>query len=401
MHVCFLLGAGVSFDLLPRSRKITEIVESGACDDLRVCRHSDGSYDLAPPGPNFDLDKHHVENAIKLLEWLKCRFWMAPPPDYEWYFYACQQLYDGIMGNQENALLEPVLAEFEKATSKLAPGPLSEGAAQPDRILREVMRYIKGIVWLAPAPTTPLRSRGLDRAFRAVVQACDDLTSGQLSVITLNHDTLLEQAFERARLRFEDGFGTPEAKFRENSSPASVRFWRGYQGTRNRHRVIKVHGSIDWWRLRPEGADWSGERMARCAIPPLRLSRHGKAWDTLAPRPEMLVGTFNKVFDYSRPFNLQRYAAAYDSLSHSDALVIAGYSFRDQGVNGLLTDWYYSKQGRKLAVISPDLVGSTPPHTARGAISGKWADWVKSGRLTPMPQKFANATWSAIRSVVT
>jgi hypothetical protein len=61
-----------------------------------------------------------------------------------------------------------------------------------------------------------------------------------------------------------------------------------------------------------------------------------------------LVGTFNKVMDYTRPFHLQHYAVMRRALLMSTALVIAGYSFRDKAVNGLITDWYYSRGARPL-----------------------------------------------------
>ena len=47
---------------------------------------------------------------------------------------------------------------------------------------------------------------------------------------------------------------------------------------------------------------------------------------------------------YLQPFNLDRLAVFPRSLKRCEGLVVAGYSFRDKGVNTLLIDWLWSRR---------------------------------------------------------
>jgi hypothetical protein len=157
--------------------------------------------------------------------------------------------------------------------------------------------------------------------------------------------------------------------------------------------------------MRPFGGDWSEEVVARSDCYPQRLrDSAGAEWETPDFSPLMLVGTFNKILDYTRPFHLQQYAVMRRALLMSDALVIAGYSFRDKAVNGMITDWYYAKArgsvplGRRpLVVIDPHGRSDTPPETARGAIANKWLNWNEKERLTVIPARFSDTDWRSIK----
>jgi hypothetical protein len=233
-----------------------------------------------------------------------------------------------------------------------------------------------------------------------VLEASDDKLVAHVDIVTLNHDTLLERSFEAAAIPIEDGFGRSRPGFRASRErPASVRFWRRFRRMKRGHvRLIKLHGSLDWWRLRPLDSDWSEEVVAQVDVYPQDLSdSKGTEWEAPGGRPIILVGTFNKILDYTQPFHLQHYAVMRRALMKCDALVISGYSFRDKAVNGMVTDWYFGKSSRRLMVISPEVRVDAPPGTARGAIANKWRDWARGGRMTLIADRFSDTDWSSIK----
>jgi len=68
VRVVFLLGAGISGDLLPLTAKLSGIVQEGATLDGReVVRHTDRTYFLAVPNEAFAFGRPHVQRVIRFL----------------------------------------------------------------------------------------------------------------------------------------------------------------------------------------------------------------------------------------------------------------------------------------------------------------------------------------------
>jgi hypothetical protein len=153
-----------------------------------------------------------------------------------------------------------------------------------------------------------------------------------------------------------------------------------------------MHGSVDWWDL---GRARRNPRLVKADVYPGRVVDHkGRLWDGVS-RPVILVGTFNKMLDYLRPGNLTRLAVVRRALMGSRALVVAGYSFRDKGVNSLLVNWAHS--GRRMIVVSPYLAGEVAPANARPAIRRMWPKWLATGVLTTVAKRFDEVDWPTLR----
>ena len=101
------------------------------------------------------------------------------------------------------------------------------------------------------------------------------------------------------------------------------------------------------------------------------------AYQTADDRPLLLIGTFNKIFDYSRGIFRDLHYRFRSTLGESDQLVVCGYSFGDKGVNAEIIEWYFAKRNRKLLIIDSDCEQLFA--NARGAIQKHWKDdWVKN-----------------------
>jgi hypothetical protein len=395
MHVAFLLGAGISRGLLPLSRAVDGVVLDARTDDGRiVIRHSDGSY-LLQPEPQHPARLMQIPGEISpILRWLRERLGGEGSGGYELWSYACQQIRDALTDEFENPLLEPFLSEYRSAVREL-----TSAAGDPESLAAELSRYISGVVASVLAePPAGVSEADLKHAHGSLLDCIWDQSVKRVDVVTLNHDCMLERSLRAASIPFEDGFGRP--RMGSVARPTSAHFepWVGYKWRRRRVRLTKLHGSIDWWRLRPSSGDWSEEIVARVTGYPYALpDSTGTLWDAMDSHPQILVGTTNKILDYARPFHLQRYALLRRILRSCDGLVVGGYSFRDKAVNGLLIDWFYRNLGKKLVVVDPSIEGSLAPGTARQAIAKKWASWLLSGRLSAWSTSFEQMNWQSIR----
>jgi SIR2-like domain len=153
--------------------------------------------------------------------------------------------------------------------------------------------------------------------------------------------------------------------------------------------LYKLHGSIDWFRWRPEEehdgfwGEWVGYAPS---------TKHRSPW-TNEGRPIILVGRFNKELSYaSSPF-AELFAAARASLNSVTRLVVSGYSFGDKAVNTLLIEWLHSapKRDRRLIVAHADCTGLRDG--ARGAIGNKWDSWIEAGVLNEIPKFLGDLSW--------
>jgi len=100
---------------------------------------------------------------------------------------------------------------------------------------------------------------------------------------------------------------------------------------------------------------------------------------SLDRRPVMLIGTFDKIEQYSHDIFGQLSCEFRRVLATSTALLVCGYGFRDKGINNQIIEWLYSSRSRRLVVIHPspvDLAKSARPAIGRGL-----GEWEKAGIL--------------------
>lgn len=405
MRLVLVLGAGISRDVLPLTSSLTEIILAGKTNERpsRLAqRHTDGTYFLDERSLG-DVDC--VRRVIGYLTWLRHFIASASEqePDYEALYFACQQVHDVKYGNLDNAILRPFLRIDSRQARRAASGS-PFGVLSPMNITREAMRYTAWVVASAlwhPLDDATLATR-LRHEHRLVLEAAKDKAVTHLDIVTLNHDTLLERSLRLEGIPFEDGFRRPKEGPRLGHRPSKPRVWRGFRfKRRHKIRLIKVHGSVDWWRVRPEGGDWRTQEFVASDLMPLRTTdASGRAWtDPLDQQPLVLIGTFNKILEYASPFPLDRYVVFRRALKRSDHVVVSGYSFRDQAVNGLLIDWFRRTSGRFVA-ISPGLEAGQAPATAREAISGKWKLLADEGFLVPIPARFSDVSWPEVKGIL-
>lgn len=154
-----------------------------------------------------------------------------------------------------------------------------------------------------------------DHAPQLIVQAAlDQPVVKRLTLITLNHDRVLEHLLNDARVDYDDGFG--------GTWEAGGTWMVGDPDRRNCTHLIKLHGSIDWWS--PEG--WNDASLVHRGRDRLHDPKK---------RPLILVGTGPKLFQSSNLIFARQVLDAGRALANASCIVIVGYGFGDVRMNSL------------------------------------------------------------------
>jgi len=329
--LAFLFGAGISVPYLDvTTQSITDKILSGE----GIYKASNESYYLKN-GANSEnpVNQQWIPKICALLQLLKKEseaYYKVYYVDknritnYEDLYYMCEQI-----DTNANPILRPLL---DKILPDIEPKLIFECARENrlETLAYEAMNYIHDIVWqLLLKP-----KKEADMVF--LKEAIEDKTYSHIDIYTLNHDYLLEQYLKKNSLNYTDGFSDPQNRqiFRQ----------KYLKNNTNRIRLLKLHGSIDWWET-----ENGIERLKK--IPynsELRPQEHR------AFRPVMLIGTLNKAAGYLKnPFS-ELYGDFFRTLPEKDHLVVIGYGFGDKEINRVIGRWLTKDSDLRAVFVEPD-----------------------------------------------
>jgi hypothetical protein len=381
MKVSFLLGSGASVPAsFPTVGEITKQVFSELPEgESAVCDHRVISGDVG-----------------RLLRWLAIQIQKRYPSEgvrvahYENLYFLAAQLHDDTFDEYDNPAIEPFgRAAVEHVFSKTEQSPNNAREKIAD-LAGEASTLIRQIV-----------TRMLDHAPRRfdhlsfIIESIQDSSGVAPTILTLNHDSFLDGLLKD--LKFTDGFSKTTNSF-------GVRQWRGGLLTASADyiRVLKLHGGVNWFRFRPKGAEnWFEEYVGipTLAHSPRIKDADNRANDFVDPLPIFMIGSWDKLARYTDELYLEIYFAAYRALHASDVLVVVGYGFGDKGINKLVAEWMCRSRNNRLVVI--DRAAGEVWQWARGAVAGKWENWLNEQRLFPMnfdlSQPAPLLSWSQIK----
>lgn len=369
-RVAVLLGAGSS---IPAGFPSTEDLTCRILSGTGTSRPTDGTFyvdscgDVIPSAHVMLVAKVSALYRNEIEDFFQQRY--GRPANYEDIYCLASQLADHEEGELDNPglcrLIDHLRPEFTE---------LIEGAAIPDvetihELARETTNYIFDTVWrslvIAPSQITHLKP---------IEVLCRSTRFERVAIATLCHDTHVDDFLKCRGIIAVDGF---------SSANAGVRYWSPKMlcEESNQPLLLKLHGSTNWFRLRPDKGTWYDERIGIADNGDYYHTRdsHGRLQLPVSSRPLFLVGTFNKIADYSQELFSELLYCFRAFLASVDRVAVCGYSFGDKGVNAALINWLYGCHDRQLIVIhrDPDRVRAT----ARGAIAHKWDKWEQSGCL--------------------
>lgn len=378
-----LLGSGTSVPAgMPSVDQITQRVLSGENvlkngSDFRVVDQLPPDHDVFTEGVRDVVD--FVGDVKTLCE----EYFQSQEKDrttnYEDIDYVARQIEDGLLSEYENPALLPLNQRFTTEAGRTPDELLRLAGASADYI-EDIVRSMLG----RPVQTVD--------HLTAIVDACADASLNDLTIATLNHDVVLEQAFGDSAISYSDGFG---------DEFGTLRVWNDSFTPPNR-RLLKLHGSINWWRYNLTRDGWTGQCTARATDgdPFHARDPDGELVEFPAGgRPQILTGTFNKILQYGSGIYADQHFRFHEALASADALVVIGYGFRDKAINSRIVAWAERPSERRMVVVHPNPTGLGT--RARGAIRGKWNRWQLRALLTFVPEYLtAGTSWDSIRRLL-
>ena len=371
LRTVFLLGSGISLDAeMPGVDVITSQVVSGE----GVFLHTANVFLIDRANPNYALLRPPVEPVLSLVHDLRdlSADYLGREPNYEEISQLARQVDDALSGEYESAAVMPLVRELA-GRDYVEDGHLHE-------LLGQTHKYIHDLVHqMLDKP--PARLDHLD----VIVDACRQLE--RVDLATLNHDLVLEAALNKGGIAYADGFEQTEQ---------DVRLWTDEWGEENM-RVLKLHGSLDWWGYQIADAPWRGWVTARYrGQDSFHPSRDGVCDYPYDLRPIFLTGTFDKILGYETWVFPDQHFRFHEALREASRVVAIGYGFADKAINSRLIAWLARARGNKLVVCHgrPDELRER----ARRAIQFKWEAWQADGQLVVVPRWIAQLHYDDVTS---
>lgn len=382
--VMFLLGSGTS---RPAKFPSTSILTSQIFSGNNIIRGSDSKYYWNNQANTFEKNQtnDYLPKIILLFKTIKNimkSYVKEEPLTYEILYYFIQQLCDYESGELLNMALYPFINEVKTKMPLSNEGKITRYV----ELFYEAEVYIRNTVWskLAKVPL----NKHTHLAFLS--DAINDKDISMVNITTLNHDLLIEKHFDDQKIHLNDGF---------DASLNGVRYWKN--NFRDKNNLLKIHGSIDWfsWSVNRDG--WFNEKIA--IIPDewngVYTLPNGDIMSRLPDKePYILIGTFNKIYEYTESIFSDIYNQFRILLKKTNNLIVSGYSFGDKGINTAILDWLYTNAGNKIIIIHHD-PASLLANNVRSAIRKAYTGQAKTNFVT-IPKQIQDTSWKEIKTKI-
>ena len=289
---------------------------------------------------------------------------------YEDLFYLCEQIRWSGEALVDDVPIALLVDEVEKRAGGILPAASREARLFAlYRLAKEASKLIERTIESSLLCFEPI---GLD----AISQLA---TEESLDIVTLNHDTLVEQALWSAGIIFYDGFGPTDGDVRWShskfTSPPSTRV-----------RIVKPHGSIDWKRFLVSGSAKVGK-----VAPGMKSGWRDSSMNEIplySSAPSFLTGN-NKIASYNSGIYAEMMHAFHQALRDNDTMVMSGYGWGDLGINLRIETWLDQSTERRLILLHEkpsELIDRSLQ------IDQSHRYWIESGKLIMIEKWLCNVS---------
>ena len=397
-RVAFLLGSGVS---LPFETEIPNEPKSISTRGITKSLLRENQWAGKDDAQKFILllDKHVRPNLSahegNLLT-------------YEDYYEYLSQILQYDSGEITNPLIAETVKRIQVEWQKF-PSKGTDGTAV-EALVERAMDFIKHVVREALIPLTheKLQPKPLEDHLRLIADVSRQY--GNIDVFTLNHDLLLEEYLRQKGVGCCDGFGVLQ------QTDGSCRYCDGFYDwdgdvTRFRFknlfdswdsakepfcRLIKLHGSINWFYESPNGAPRISDRFIK--LKPGQIQRFtdssGKKIDYDEEQPLILSGTSLKEQEYGRNIFGAMFWKFRERLYQCDTLFCSGYGWADYGVNVCVDEWLFSAPGNRFVILH-DL--QEDDLRKKRFWEDKWTSYIDAKKLFHVNKWLCKCYWSDIQ----
>lgn len=389
VNIAFLFGSGISLPVgMPKTTEITERILSG-----KDIYHASTNYYFGKPiGANAVFPDEYVPRVVKFLNRIKdeidCYYLnqLGRVTNYEDLYYVASQIRDSELREYDNPVVQ---AFIDKVLPQIKPLLVSkEGELKDEWHLRELAiesaHYIKDVVWrmLSKKPSN------LDR-LDCIKDACLD-DQFNIDMFTLNHDTVLEKWLFNSKIQPINGFDEPQN---------DVRYWQPklFNNNSAKVRLFKLHGSINWFRFRPDEGSQEDESIGISLKGDIYHTRNPKGQRQLPVdgRPMFLAGTFNKLFSYTSSIYSELHCQFHHALNKTERIIICGYGFGDKGINSRIFEWIHASTNHRIILIHHN--SEELKKKARGVLINNWDDLVTLNKLIVINKRIEKTSWKDIK----
>jgi hypothetical protein len=258
-----------------------------------------------------------------------------------------------------------------------------ERTPELDKLAYSTRGFVEQSVWHALD-----RPLNLEKAPTLLLDAAADPNVAELTIVTLNHDRLLEELMLNSGLSYCDGFTTRRD---------GQRVWSSYRPDsrdwNNPVQLIKMHGSIDWWSPSP----WNDAGTVYCST---------ERPDDCKQVPLLLIGTGPKLFQASNLMFARQTLDVGRALAHATRIVILGYSFGDVRMNSLWHGAATAVRAHREATPHTVIVNPASKQTIQSTValtkrSDRLVELLHNNQAVSYLQANAEeATWSECRTAL-
>jgi hypothetical protein len=249
----------------------------------------------------------------------------------------CMEIRDWANGQNDTALTTPFIDVVDRNAgtillSKERPARIKEIC----QLAYDSTRFIKSVVASALAKSPPV---GLD----LILELAESPRISQLDIVTLNHDTLVEQLLTRAGLKFVDGFSDADGDVRWYDESA--------YDVAARVRLIKLHGSIDWYEFTRD--ETTSLAILLSADPSMAKDGAGRILQSWSRTPWFLTGGKKEAW-YQHGIYADLHYRFHEILRRTDRIVMSGYGWGDVGISNQLERWLERSARQRIVLLHED-----------------------------------------------
>jgi hypothetical protein len=391
--IVFLFGSGVSIPAgMPKFHEISERVLNS--EGIYYDTGSEIFTSYKPPSPIAKIQERYTSRVVEFIHKIKIeidayytRHKFKLDTNYEDLYYLASQIYNSEKGEYDNPAIQPLVDKILPHIRSLLEGTKIRSEWTLSDLALEATKFIEYVVSrLLKSELRPLNY------LNCIKEVCEDGDFTKVDIFTLNHDIVLETFLNENGIQFTDGFFKPDRE--------EHRYWEPslFNSTSLKVFLFKLHGSINWFRFRREDAeDWSGESIIIPSgmVNSLISDAKGRTWRALDKRPILLIGRYNKIFDYLSGIFAELHCQFYHSLRNVRQLIICGYGLGDRGINTQIVDWLYSSDNCKIIVVDPRPEQLKNKYLS--SISNKWDLLRSTGKLRIIEKGIEKTSWQEIK----
>lgn len=375
MDILFFLGSGVSYKTgLPSTKAITDRLlnddwHQESNSNFYLGKHSNEYFqktDITPKIQKFlRFIKEYADNYLKKRK--------IDESNYEDIYYIINQLHNELYFETDNPALKPFIEFLEKELDFQNNPDFSELDIQLDfkDFCWKAEDFISCVVWQSVYSNNPAEG------FDLVKEIIESKSFEKIDIATLNHDLLIERFLSENKIEFCDGFSEADGDFCYFIPDT-------YRETTEKVRFIKLHGSINWYRLRYYNKETNVTTDSYIKLLPGKdhwhvYNKNGELiGNTMETYPIFLTGTLNKLSDYNFGIVRAIHLRFDEILSQHKTIIMSGYGWNDKGINGRLQEWIMTSDDRKIILLHED------PESIKKSRSFMWHRYdnlIKWGRL--------------------